>query len=779
MPAVRVVQSSWPWFLAFAVLACSQRPEERPPIPPVVAGLDGVRLDTRSRGLVLLDALGCRACHHDAKNGGTGDGVAGPDLTGVGTSLHAEYLPRFLGDVHGVEPGTTMPNVLRDRDAQARTAAAEALAAYLRSFPAAVVEPAVSDPEALARGRLLFHEIGCVACHAPRDADGHEMPLPGSVPLGNLAPKWQVRGLREFLLAPQTVRPSARMPDLHLAPGEAADLAGYLLQGAVTRPTPLPPVDPAQVATGRQLFAERGCANCHRLDDSLRPPAPTAIPLNTLDPTRGCLSGVVGPWPDYELSSDQRSDIVTALREKDAAQGDEQRILQILAARNCTACHQRGDHGGVTRERNAFFTTADVNLGQDGRLPPPLTGVGAKLQREWLVDAVAHGQAVRPYQRTRMPGFGNAVATELAELFTRVDGSLPAAPTPLPKDDKQAQAITELGRELVGDKGMNCITCHAFAGEHVGTMASLDLVDSTAQRLRPEWFRSFLQEPSRFKPGTVMPQFFIGGVSARPQLGGGDVGRQLDAIWHYLTAGRNVRKPSGMRSPPIELTVGDDAVMLRRSVQNTGKRGISVGLPLHVNLTFDAETLGMNQIWWGSFIDASGVWTGQGSGEARVLGKELATLPKGPAFVELPDPEAPWPAVSRRDLGQQFLGYDLDSRQRPTFRYVCAGVTITDATVDLPGESLGGATARPILRRTLTFASAADKTLHFRAALAARVEDLGNGSARVGPKLLLRMPAAKFRIRPAGEQREVLFEVAIRGGRAELVIEYLWQEQSK
>ena len=72
-------------------------------------------------------------------------------------------------------------------------------------------------------------------------------------------------------------------------------------------------------------------------------------------------------------------------------------------------------------------------------------------------------------------------------------------------------------------------------------------------------------------------------------LAGGDPKKQLNALWHYLAEGRNTRQPSGMVRASMEIVVGDEAVMLRRSVQDTGKRGISVGYPLKVNLTFDAE----------------------------------------------------------------------------------------------------------------------------------------------------------------------------------------------
>ncbi|MEO6596813.1 MAG: hypothetical protein ABIP94_18860, partial [Planctomycetota bacterium] len=194
-----------------------------------------------------------------------------------------------------------------------------------------------------------------------------------------------------------------------------------------------------------------------------------------------------------------------------------------------------------------------------------------------------------------------------------------------------------------------------------------------------------------------------------------------------------------------------------------------------VNVTFDAERLGLNQIWWGGFVDASPVWTGQGSGAARVLGKQRVELPNGPAFVVLPDAEVPWPTETRRELGQRWLGYDLDAQQRPSFRYVVADIEVTDTPSELP---VADAAARPTLRRTLRFTSQVDRTLTFRAVMAASIADQGDGAVDVGP-LRLRVPQGSWRIRQAGEQHELLVTIPIQHGHAELVLDYSWREGGK
>jgi len=757
--------------VALGLSACAERVPVRSGTPPVVVGLKDSGLTPRLRGLVLLDELGCTACHHHEPS----DPRRGPDLATAGNRVNAAHMVAFVADPQIVEPGTTMPDLLRDLDAEARDRAARSLTHYLRSFavPPEAARPAVWQADAAARGGVLYHEIGCVACHAPRQAAGSDDAMADSVPLGDLAAKYELAALRAFLIEPHLARPSARMPDLALSPAEAHDLACFLHVADVPEAV-APAVDPVEVAAGRELFAARGCVHCHDLVDPERRQSPAAPPLSALDVDRGCLTGEVGPWPFYSLTATQRGDLVAALGALDEPFDAEARIRQRLLSRNCLSCHERGEIGGVTTARNPHFLSGDPTLGSDGRVPPALTGVGGRLQNEWLVRAIQLGQSERPYLRTRMPAFGREFAVDLADALASADRLPPIDLLALPEDKKEAEAMIDLGRELVGDKGMNCITCHLFAGRKVGAMAAIDLVDSTGQRLRPEWFAHFLRDPFAFKPTTLMPQFFPDGRSTRPEIGDGDVSRQIAAMWHYLAKGRNVRQPRGIRRPPIELEVGDEAVILRRSVQGAGKRGISVGYPSGVSLTFDAENLGLNQIWWGRFIDAAPVWTGQGSGQARILGSRRVSLPNGPAFARLPRPDSPWPDVSRRELGQRWIGYDLDSLQRPSFRYVCEGVEVIDAPREHVSED--GVTA---LRRELRFLAEGDVTLQFRAARSEQIVDRGDGLFRVGGVLDLQVPSDAARTRADGDEFELIVTIPIVGGRAEIVLEYRWHEEGR
>lgn len=710
---------------------------QRADAPPTVAALDADGLADVVRGRVLLGELGCVACH--APGHRQIEPAPGPDLATVGERVRAAYLREYLTSPHDAEPGTVMPDLLRRWNGDALHERADALAHYLRSLasPDAAAEAdrhGLIDAEAAARGAQLYGRIGCRACHG----DDEHAYLPR---------KYTLASMQQFLLAPHRARPGRRMPDTALSPTEAHDLSHHLLGPDDIVASVAAPVDPVRARRGRELFGELGCGNCHTIDDA---PAPTPAPdLADLDAARGCLSGAVGAWPHYTLTDEQLRSIRLALAD-DADPTPDENVQQQLASRRCYACHRRDAVDALATRIDAdVFGTDDASLGEEGRLPPPLTLVGARLQPNWLRGAIANGQHERPYLHTRMPAFGEAFAGRLAPLLTSLDELEPIEVTPLPDDREQAQQVREIGRTLVGDNGMNCITCHLFAGNQAGMMGAVDLVHTTGDRLRPQWFAHFLRDPFRFKPNTLMPHFFPDGNSTRPQVADGDVQRQIDGIWHYLAEGRNVREPDGLRQPPIELVVADEAVMLRRSVRGAGKRGISVGYPGGVNLTFDAENLGLNQVWRGRFVDARPVWTRQGSGEAQPLSRRLHQLPNGPVIARDVDAEAPWPQTTRRERGDRWLGYDLDAQRRPSFRYTADGVTVTDTPRQVVRTD--GVT---FLRRTLEFAGG-DGTLTILAARSSKIEQLDEHTMRTAQGLEIRWDGATHEVCSFRDQEEV------------------------
>ena len=153
--------------------------------------------------------------------------------------------------------------------------------------------------------------------------------------------------------------------------------------------------------------------------------------------------------------------------------------------------------GARERERR------DVDLGDEGRLPPSLSFVGARLERQWLRAVLEDGGVARPYMATRMPQFGQANVEQLGPLLRAAAGVPAASPGPDdgPTTDDQA---AEIGRQLVGAGGFNCIQCHSIAGRPSTGLPGPDLVQMV-QRLRYDYFADWLTNPKMIRPGTRMP----------------------------------------------------------------------------------------------------------------------------------------------------------------------------------------------------------------------------------------------------------------------------------
>src|SRR5439155_9380911 len=141
---------------------------------------------------------------------------------------------------------------------------------------------------------------------------------------------------------------------------------------------------PELAAKGRQLFATLGCASCHQLKDDNKVIASElkAKPFSKLSASGGCLSAeAVRGLPFFRLTPLQRlaaSAAVTAVSNATEPPSDADVVAHALLSFNCYACHERAQLGGVEPIRNAFFETLIPEMGDEGRIPPALDGVGDK-----------------------------------------------------------------------------------------------------------------------------------------------------------------------------------------------------------------------------------------------------------------------------------------------------------------------------------------------------------------------------------------------------------------
>ena len=724
----------------------------------------GKTIRERLRGLVLLNEYNCAACHQYPSPDTSLPQATPPTLKWMSGRIDPQHIARFIADPQTTKPGTRMPNVMASLSAEERDSVANALAQYIASLSDREFSKTPLSEDAAARGRELFHTIGCVACHSPRDDSGREILAEDSHPLGIVATKYGLESLVAFLENPHAARPSGRMPNMQLTHWEAVDIADYLLSGQPTTDVVSRAFerDGELSARGRRHFLELGCVKCHAVD-GLKSDV-ELIPLTEAGLDRGCLSDDAGAWPRFEFSQRDRDAITTALSEDVFDLSDEDRIAMTMTALRCVNCHRRGELGGISDDRDLHFHTTNPNLGPQGRIPPTLTGVGAKLKPSWMRQVLVSGRNIRPYVMTRMPLYGVDNVAHLVDLFQRTDRQ-PALEQVEFSDQKEMRTA---GHELAGTQGLNCIVCHTFQLKQAATMPAVDLTDM-AERLHKDWFHRYMRNPQRLSLNTVMPTFWPGGRAIRQNVLDGDPDMQIEALWQYLLDGRQARAPQGLIREPMELLATEEAVMLRRRYDGIGKRGIGVGYPSEVNLAFDAEQLRLAMIWRGQFADPGAVWRGQGSGMVRPIGRNVVRFTTGP---DVDDAEAPWTVDEGRPPHHQFKGYSLDEKRRPRFEYRIGAVTIEDYAVDMIDPQSGGS----YLRRTLTLRSSEPGSrLMFRAADGQEITALEDGAFLVDEKLRVRIaePHSGAVVEgAAGKQLRVLLdpidEVTV------LIVDYVW-----
>lgn len=537
-------------------------------------------------------------------------------------------------------------------------------------------------------------------------------------------------------------------------------------------------VDAALAQRGREFFASLGCANCHaKSENGTRIASTKTAPgLAAVRPGRGCLSAVPAtPAVDFRLNEKQVRSIASALEtEPDEPPTTSEQVEAALVRFNCYACHERAGRGGVQPDRNELFTTTVPEMGDEGRIPPHLTGIGDKLKVDWMRHLLGEGADDRTYMRTRMPNFGSENVGFLAQAFADLDARTEAT---VPKIDLPPHRVASTGRELVGESALSCIKCHNF-GEHSGTgIQAINLLTMT-RRLRQDWFVRYMPDPQEYRPGTRMPSAFPNGKSVVRGVLDGDAGQQLAAIWEYLELGSKAPIPAGVVTSAIVLTPTKRPIVYRNFLDGLSSRGIAVGYPEQANLAFDADRMNLTLIWHNAFLDASKHWAGRGSGTQGPLGDHVLRLVSGVPLAVLPDDGAAWPVEAAKNSGWRFEGYRLDPQGYPSFRYGTAAFVVEDTPRPIDAKTAG--TLDAVLHREFVVRApeggSLPERLYFRAAAGQSIESVGGRNYRIDGALTLRFSAHPDAtaplIREVDGHKELL--VPLRGASETVEIDYEW-----
>ncbi len=428
--------------------------------------------------------------------------------------------------------------------------------------------------------------------------------------------------------------------------------------------------DPVRVERGGALFLELGCMNCHlpRMAKMLADRGgPKAKPLADLDPTRGCLAETVpAASPFYAFTEAQRDEArfaVAAGEQLASPLEPTEELARTLGRLHCLDCHVRDGLGGPDQAKRALLTSKEeADMGDQGRYPPTLTGVGDKLRPEALEKTLDGSIRVRPYLAARMPVYGAGVTDRLPELFATID----AVPAHAAEPTFSEEAV-EQGRLIAGTEGLGCITCHTLAGHASLGIPAVDLA-AMHSRLRPGWFRELMLDPASLQPGTRMSQFWIPGERIMPQIGNGDPIRQIDAVWNYLSLGSSMPLPAGLvvEAGAYHLEPGERPILFGTFMKGVSPRTICVGYPQRLHVAYDAQASRLAKAWRGDFMDAEGTWHARAGMLQEPLGEDTIDFIAGDPVAVLASDAAAWPEASPRG-GWKSAGLARDAAGVPTF----------------------------------------------------------------------------------------------------------------
>src|SRR5438477_4748181 len=232
-------------------------------------------------------------------------------------------------------------------------------------------------------------------------------------------------------------------------------------------------------------------------------------------------------------------------------------------------------------------------MGDEGRVPPPLDGVGAKLTLDYFKSMLDKGVHDRSYMHTRMPGFGLANVGAIIEAFAAIDKPIKLDAVSFTEPMTRVKSV---GRHLSGNQAFGCAKCHTFNGIKAEGVQGIDMT-LMPKRLQHDWFRAYVANPQSFRPGTRMPASFVDGKSQLAGVFDGTANTQVEAIWLYLEEGPKARPPVGMGPKSIPLVPTGTAIIYRNFISGAGSRAIAVGYPERTHLAFDANEMRLAMLW--------------------------------------------------------------------------------------------------------------------------------------------------------------------------------------
>jgi cytochrome c1 len=488
-------------------------------------------------GRNLLSRSGCVHCHAvKLPDGGTMKATDDPlSLSHIADKTTREWVYAWLKDPLAYAVTSTMPNfMLSDADARDISAFLIANSTPVAGDNVTVSAKPSSDPTA---GASLYGESFCASCHAVQNAAGNVVGGDVGPELTRIGSKVKPEWLQAWVRNPRVYDPPTAMPHYRFNDAQVATLSGFLLaktDSDLLANVHLDAATPEQIAHGKRLVSDYGCASCHEIAGIKKPenfaPELSRIgskPITQLIFLQGMqhtLSNYIAgkikqprafapglKMPQYSFTPAQIDTLTTALLSLNDRSYSLPPSLAVAAPRDSD--YQPAGKAGKLMTDLACFSCHRIN-GHGGDMAPDLTWEGSSVQREWLVQFLKNPGTLRPALIRRMPKFNlsDGEVSELTDYIMTVYQS-PAVDRDSMPLSGYSQGQIELGKQLFYGK-YSCQGCHI-----VDTKTDKGYIGPTlthvGSRLTAAWIYQWMKNPQALRPGSIEPNRAMSDEDAR------------------------------------------------------------------------------------------------------------------------------------------------------------------------------------------------------------------------------------------------------------------------
>ena len=478
-------------------------------------------------GRNLLAREGCVHCHTVKLPDGSQMKATDdpPSLSHIADKTTREWIFAWLKDPQAYASTATMPNFkLSDEDLRDISAFLVANSTPLAGDTLTVSAKAASDPSA---GGSLYGESFCASCHAVQNAAGNMVGGDIGPELTKVGTKVKPEWLQAWLRNPRVYDSETAMPHYRFNDAQVATLSGFLeakTDSDFLSNVHLDPATPEQIAHGKRLVSDYGCASCHEIAGIKKPEnfAPELSRIGSKPITQLIfLPGMQHTLPDYiagkikqprafspglkmpqyTFTAAQIDALTTAL----LSLNDRSYTLppSLAVAATHESDYQPAGKAGKLMTDLACFSCHRIN-GHGGDMAPDLTWEGSSVQRDWLVQFLKNPGTLRPALIRRMPRFNftDAEVNELTDYIMTVYQSPTVDRDSMPLSG-YPQGQIELGRQLYYGK-YSCQGCHIM-----DTKTDKGYIGPTlthvGSRLSAAWIYQWMKNPQALRPGTMEP----------------------------------------------------------------------------------------------------------------------------------------------------------------------------------------------------------------------------------------------------------------------------------